>query len=394
MGSGSTTAPPAPNPNISAAADATQKLGLDWLDFAKGIYENAQTRQQTVDAQAKAVADRQLGQGDQQFEWAKQAHDRYVNTFEPLQDEFIKEADNYASPEAQAAAAASARADVERNAEIQRGAEERRQRAYGVSPGSGRYAGIDRSIGLGTAVAAAGAENNARRALKDKGIALKGTAVGLGSALPAQAAQETGLGLGAGINGANVTNAANTQFLNSAGVVNPAYGGAMTGYANKANILQNLDNYNLKSWSAEEQLKQNEQAGLWSGVGSLVGLGLSAGFAAPQAGSLFSMMSSKKLKTGKRKSEGSLNAVKSMPVERWRYKDGVADGGAAEHTGPYAEDFQKATGHGDGTTIPMQDAIGVTMGAVKELAGQVDRIEKAVGLGRKPRRGASMKKAA
>lgn len=61
-----------------------------------------------------------------------------------------------------------------------------------------------------------------------------------------------------------------------------------------------------------------------------------------------------------------------MPVEQWKYKDGMGDGG--EHIGPYAEDFQAATGKGDGATIPVVDAIGVTMKAVQELNQKVDKI--------------------
>jgi hypothetical protein len=38
---------------------------------------------------------------------------------------------------------------------------------------------------------------------------------------------------------------------------------------------------------------------------------------------------------------------------------------------PYAEEFRENTGLGDGQTIAFQDAIGVTMGAVKDLDAEV-----------------------
>ena len=67
-----------------------------------------------------------------------------------------------------------------------------------------------------------------------------------------------------------------------------------------------------------------------------------------------------------------------MPVDEWQYKRGVADGGKQRHVGPYAEDFKRETGKGDGKTIPVVDAIGTTMGAVKELSAKVDRLDKRV----------------
>ncbi|HWQ39164.1 MAG TPA: hypothetical protein VNM24_11260, partial [Burkholderiales bacterium] len=47
----------------------------------------------------------------------------------------------------------------------------------------------------------------------------------------------------------------------------------------------------------------------------------------------------------------------------------------ATHVGPYAEDFAKRFGVGDGKTISVIDAVGVTLAAVKGVAKKVDRLE-------------------
>jgi hypothetical protein len=84
-----------------------------------------------------------------------------------------------------------------------------------------------------------------------------------------------------------------------------------------------------------------------------------------------------------------VKAIRTMPVDRWRYKPGAglaahkrASEGkativpdAAEHVGPYAEDFQKRFGVGDGKTINVIDAIGVTFAAMKGLAKEVDKLK-------------------
>lgn len=100
---------------------------------------------------------------------------------------------------------------------------------------------------------------------------------------------------------------------------------------------------------------------MMGGLGSVAGLGMSLA------------MSSKDYKEDKRPARGVLEVANSMPVEEWSYKDGIADEG--RHIGPYAEDFQAATGKGDGKTIPMQDMMGVTLGAVQELSRKVDKLE-------------------
>lgn len=366
MGKGGSS-PPAPDPQIGQAALMNAKLGEQWLSFAKDTYAVSQERQKPIDALAQKVTQNQYDTALEQQSWAREAHDRYVDKFQPLQDQFVEEAQNYDTPERQAAAAATAKADVISNATQQRGATNRQMSAMGVNPNSGRFAGINRAADLGTAVTAAGAETNARKTVEQTGIALRGNAINIGNGLPAQASQAVGLGLNAGTGAANVTNAANGQFLAAVPMVSQGYQGAMAGYSNQANILNDQYKTSVSAWQTQEQMKAQQTASIMQGIGGIMGMFMGA--------------SSKKFKKDKKKSKGNLKAVKKMPVERWRYKEGIADGGAAEHTGPYAEDFKKATGHGDGKMIPLMDAIGITMGAVQELSGQVDRIEHAVGLG-------------
>ncbi len=69
----------------------------------------------------------------------------------------------------------------------------------------------------------------------------------------------------------------------------------------------------------------------------------------------------------------TLGKLESIPVERWKYKDGIADG--AYHIGPYAEDFQAAFDVGDGKTISVIDALGVLMRSVQELTAEVRELK-------------------
>jgi len=436
----STSSAPKPDPQIGQAAVMQAQTGQQWLDFAKDAFSVSQDRQADLDALTKEVTEKQLGLAenqqqytqdmtnkqldlaqqqqdlqkqvtDQQLEqaqWqegvAKQDRARYEQEFQPVEDQFVQEASNYDTPEKQAEAAAEAKADVQTNAAAQKQASERAAASMGVNPASGRFAGIDRAADLGTALASAGAENNARQQVRDKGLALKADVANLGRGLPAQSAQAAAAGLaasnsavagsnaaaGLGINtgnsaianmgnaanlgitanglGLSGAQAANQQYIASTGIVNAGYGGAMSGYAGEANTLNQQYQNELAGWQAQQQVNSQNAAGIGSFLGGALGL-------------IFG--SSKKVKTDKKKlpDGAALQAVGKMPVEEWTYKPGVEDGGS--HVGPYAEDFAAATGKGDGKHIAVQDAIGITMAAVQDLDRKVDRLADIVQLDKK-----------
>ena len=126
---------------------------------------------------------------------------------------------------------------------------------------------------------------------------------------------------------------------------------------------------------------------LFAGMGALGGLLTGVG----------SFTSSKELKEGKEPVDEDeiLDAIRDLPIERWRYRadlgledaatlaeddEGVYRPVNASHIGPYAEDVHERLGVGDGTTIPVVDAIGIGLAASKALAKRLDRIEQGLGL--------------
>ena len=131
----------------------------------------------------------------------------------------------------------------------------------------------------------------------------------------------------------------------------------MAGYGQQGSLLNTQYNQQLQSWQAN----QNSMSSMMGGLGTVAGI----------------MLSDQNAKTDKQPlPEGAaLGAIREMPVEKWRYKPGRGDGG--EHVGPYAQDFAAATGQGDGKSIDMISAIGVTMGAIRDLDKKVDKMARA-----------------
>lgn len=451
-----------PDKLVGDSANKSIKLGEDWLKFSQDQFAISQDRQKELDALIKSVADKQgklasdqssytktvnkqsLGIADdvakrmrelsdksiniaddaakrnrlvadkqlQTAEWvdqiARDDRQRYEDVYRPVEDEYIRQVNDYGSAAHQEEAAASAMGDVRTAAAASRASAQREMASLGINPNSGRWAGVDRAGELGTSLAVAGAANAARGQVRDTGLVLKGNVAQLGRGVSADAlsagmaganiqnsalgAINTGAGLQMGARsdgiatagaGANLTigtrnnaivNAgaaaegagavldkkmtnslnANSQFLGATGIVGQGYAGAANGYNAAAGI-----------WQGQQQ-RADTNNNAWLGAAG-TGLGL--------------LLSDEDVKTDKEPiGEGeALDAVRAMPVEKWRYKDGVGD--EAEHIGTYAQDFQEQTGHGDGSHIPIGDAIGITMKAVQDLAGKVDKIATAVGLG-------------
>lgn len=277
-------------------------------------------------------------QADITNQWAAEDRTRSLSTFRPLEDAYIAEAQAYDSPERKAAAASEAVADVRQQSAMAADQNQRRLSAMGVRPDSGRSTETARKTATATGLAAAGASNMARRRVEGQAEAMRANSINMGKGLAVNPATSMGL--------SNNANASGFQ-------------GAMNGQQQMGSLLNTQYQQQMQQWQAN----QSASASLFGGLGNIAGLMIA---------------SSKDVKTDKRKTRGVLDAVNKMPVEEWTYKDGVADGG--RHVGPYAEDFKAATGKGDGKSIPVVDAIGVTMGAVQELSQKVDKLE-----GKKPK---------
>jgi len=397
----SAPAAPAPDPNIGRAALMQAETGEKWLDFSKEAFATSNERQAELDALTKNISERQMvlaednqslarqvteqqiALGEEQAGYARADRQRYETVFRPVEDQFIKKATEYDSPERQAQMAAEARADVTSSAAQQREAGQREAASMGLNPNSGRFGGLTRSQDLGTALAAAGAQNTARERVRATGLALTADVANMGRGLPAQASQAAALGLqgmtaGAGTAGAAAQTSINTMgmgvgasqqnqslFNSSTGIMSSGFQGAMRGYAGMGDTLNRQYATQVDAWKASAMMQQQSAAGFGSAIGGLAGL----------------FFSDKNVKEDKRElpDGAAVEAVRESPSEAWRYKPGIEDGG--EHVGPYAQDFKKATGLGDGRHIKVQDMLGLHHAAIADLDRKVEAIADAVGAG-------------
>lgn len=358
---------PDPDPNIGVAALKQAETGQQWLDFSKDAYGKSLERQDKLDQLTSDITKQQLGLATDQANWARSDRARYENTFQPIENDYIAKATNYGSDAQQAEAAAQATGDVQAAAAAQRAITARQQASMGVSPTSGRFAGVQAAQDNATALAAAGAANTARQAVRDKGLALTADAVNLGRGLPSQAGAAAGSAVSSGAQALSGNQSTNVQALQAPGIMTSGYQGQMAGYAGQASTLNQQYSNQIEAWKAQQAIDAKNAEGIGSFFGGILGK-------LP----IFSSDENLKEDINPMPDGEALSAVESMPVSEWSYKAGVADEG--RHVGTMAQDFQRATGKGDGKTIPVVDAIGITMGAVKDLSKKVDRLTNAVGL--------------
>lgn len=267
---------PSPDPAIGQAALKEAELGEEWLAFSREQFGVANERQAEQDKIANEVTQQQLDASRQAQQWATVDRDRYNKTFKPLQDEFIDTAKNWDSAERQQKVADEAKADVLTNASEQRAASERNMASMGVSPTSGRFAGVERAGELGTTLAAAGAQNNARNTVRNQAVAMKADAINMGSGLAVNPASSLGLGVSAGSAAMGTTSANNAQAAGNAQIMGNGYKAAMSGYGNQASILNQQYGNQLNAWQAQQQASANSTGALAGGIGSMVGMGMMA----------------------------------------------------------------------------------------------------------------------
>lgn len=209
MGKKSDTLPPDYTPLAEASAEAARiqaELGREQLDFAKDMYEqNAPMLQE--------IADQQMAAQAQQMEQAKDYYDYQVNTYRPLEQGLVADAQTFNTDAYRDQMASKAAADAGRAFGISQQQNQRAMASMGVNPNSGRFAGMNAATGLQQAAMRASAMTGARTQAEQMGYARKLDAAGLGRGLAGASTAAYGGATNAGSQaGINAQSAGNTYM--------------------------------------------------------------------------------------------------------------------------------------------------------------------------------------
>lgn len=235
MGGGS---PDTSGQNQAALMQA--ELSKEQLDWAKEVYAETAPERADAAARANAVSDAQLAATQQQTAIAADAYKDYTDTYRPLEQQIVAEAQAYDTPERRASEAAAAGADVQTQVDAQRAATMREMQRAGVNPASGKIMALQGSMDLGAAKAKAGAANTAVRQIETIGAAKKADAANLGRNIASSQATNASLALQQG--NSSVANAGAGLAATNSGTaaMQAGYSGAQSGLAGAANTYGNI----------------------------------------------------------------------------------------------------------------------------------------------------------
>lgn len=359
---------PAPDPAIGAAAQQNAEVAREALDFNRQVYADNRPRQAASDALATRVVNDQLAISQQNQTQAADQWNRFQTIFAPVENQTVADATNIDSAGELARASGEASAGVQMQFDNAAGQRIRSQAAMGINPNSGRAMAMDSEAQLGLAASKAGASNNARLVARDRGIALRAGVANFGRNMPNTAANAYSTAISGGNSAMNNQNSTMATANANAGQMNTGFNTSINGTNSAMQGLNQQYGNQLSAWNAQQQAGATSAAGLGQLAGTL-------------GAAYLSMGSSKKIKENKKPVDDAdtLDKVKDLPVESWKYKQGVADEG--EHVGAYAEDVQRKFGDKaapGGKAIDVISMHGITLSAVKGLSKQVDKLEKKV----------------
>ena len=228
---------------------------------------------------------------------------------------------------------------------------------------SQRFGGVTQSVfdeasqrGLSTAVSEAGASADESFTAQADAIRRRQRGLGLNLTDRQQRSQKRTLNLTRELRKASAKGATRRGFRDRAELARRGAGALEDqAFGIEADIEIGLTNAAGQERIRAEQERTSRKQARNSTIGSIIGIGAM-------------LLSDENMKVSKR-SVSLLDKLKKVRVEKWKYV-----GEDEDHIGPYAQEFNDAFGVGqdDNSQISVIDALGVTLGAVKELSEQVN----------------------
>lgn len=255
-------------PNLQPYADALEQQG-EWA-FLTSQEQLKWAREQDTNNRAllQQVLGPQLEAQANQADWAIKDRERYENVYQPLEDNLIKDFQEYGSEDRLGRNRGRAMADVASSFDAQRRNALQRLESFGVDPSQTRNAALDTAMRTQQGAAMAAAATNSQRIDEDKARALRADAINIGRGMPSQVAQSYGQSVAAGsqaMGGANSTFGTSANAIGSPGSFASLGQSGMTGAGN-------MQSQGFQNQMSAYNAQQAANASMMSGIGSAVGM--------------------------------------------------------------------------------------------------------------------------
>lgn len=353
---------------MNRAAEQNAQISAEQLVFARQQAANAEKRQAAFDPKFAEILEASLASQKNSDARSEEQWQQYLKIGMPAENRLAETAANYDTVGRRDEAAAAARAGVEREGAAAREAQNRTLGRAGVSLSSGRALTLDNASRLTQAKASAGAAQAARDKVEATGMSLTDNVAKFGRGLTSTGLQAAQLALQGGSQAGNTLGQQQSTYNASLAPAMQGYGGAASSSASAGSIYGQVA-------GLQQQANQSSLSGL-AGLGSLVGTLGSAGTGSI-AGSLLLSSRDFKTKTGDVDGKAARQSLEGAKVERWKYKDGIADGG--EHIGRYAEDIPG--GPMGGKAIDVISELGLHHAAIADMSKELGEMRATLSLG-------------
>ena len=260
---------PDPNPGMLASAEAARDIAAlqkqtadETLSFYKQQYSDMKPLLEQVATTDMEIQKANAARADEYAAYERE-------TFRPLEQRLVKDAEEYSTEGKREALATTAAADVNTAFTNARAQEGRALSRMGVNPNSTRFAALNNQLSLGQAATAAGAMNKTRTDAEQLGFARRMDAAGLGRGLAGNASTAYGVSIGAG-------DAARTSAMAGGNFMGGGYGATQQGYSSAANSYGTAGNIYGQEFQGRMQgyqAKQAAQGAMYQGIGSAIGIG-------------------------------------------------------------------------------------------------------------------------
>ena len=255
------------------AADQAYQLGLQQLQWSQQVWN----QEQPLVNQSEQVSI-QLGQQELQSsrtlqQFAQQQEQMYGQYYAPLQEAYVNQAENWASPANIALVTGQAQAGVAEQAQAGLNTAAEQLRSYGINPSSPRYAGLLTGANVTAGAAEAAAGTTAGQNLKLQQLALEQGAINTGQGVANTVGQLSNAATGAAQAGSSAAQGSAGTAQSNLATGTQAQTAATNWYntgANNMSVYTNAVNAYNTAQLGYAQLGASESLGLGSILGGLI----------------------------------------------------------------------------------------------------------------------------
>lgn len=262
------------------AAQMAYNLGEQQFQWAQNVWNQEQPLVDQSEQISIQLAQQELASSQQMQQFSQEQEALYNQYYAPLQEAYVQQAENWASPGNIALVTGQAQAGVAEQAQAGLNTANEQLMSYGVNPGSSRFAGLQigaRTTG-GAAQAAAG--TTAAQNLKLQQLALEQGAINTGQGVANTAGQLSNAATGASQAGTGASSAASgaaqSNLSTGSSALTAPTNWFNTGANNMAVYTNAVNAYNTAQLGYA-QLAAQQSEGVGSIVGSIVGKFLEKG---------------------------------------------------------------------------------------------------------------------